>query len=274
MQSLLALIAIILWASLAMTASFLAAIPPFLQLAVAFGIGGLPALFYGRRAFPPWRVLVLGVAGFYGYHFFLFSAFKLAPPVEANLINYLWPMLMVLLAPLFFREAHLKRGHFIGAGFAFAGVVLLISGRDLQFTSRNWWGFALALMAALTWPLYSLLKKKAPQVEVITTAGVCLVAAVLSALTHLLVEPRVIPTAQEGWLLLWLGLGPFGAAFFLWDVAVKRGDPRVIGALSYLTPVLSTFLLVFVAGVSAGPLTWAAMLLMSVGSLVGAWASR
>lgn len=274
MQSMLALIAIILWASLAMTSSLLAGIPPFLQLAVAFGIGGLPVLFYGRRAFPPMSVLVLGVAGFYGYHFFLFTAFKLAPPVEANLINYLWPMLMVLMAPLFFREAKLKGGHFLGAGLAFAGVVLLIMGRDLEFSSENWWGFALALMAAFTWPTYSLLKKKAPQVEVITTAGVCLVAAGLSALTHFAVEPRVIPNLQEGWLLLWLGLGPFGAAFFLWDVAVKGGDPRVIGALSYLTPVLSTLLLVFVAGVAAGPLTWTAMLLMSVGSLVGAWASR
>ncbi len=274
MQSLLALFAIILWASLAMTSSLLAGIPPFLQLAVAFGIGGLPALFYGRRAFPPLRVLALGVAGFYGYHFFLFTAFKLAPPVEANLINYLWPMLMVLMAPLFFREAQLKLGHFLGAGLAFVGVVLLILGRDLEFSSENWWGFALAMLAALTWPLYSLLKKKAPTVEVITTAGVCLVAAVLSALTHFIVEPRVVPNAQEWWLLLWLGVGPFGAAFFLWDVAVKRGDPRVIGALSYLTPVLSTLLLVFVAGVEAGPLTWTAMLLMSVGSLVGAWASR
>lgn len=270
----LALFAIILWASLAMTSSLLAGIPPFLQLAVAFGIGGLPALFYGRRAFPHLSVLVLGVAGFFGYHFFLFTAFKLAPPVEANLINYLWPMLMVLMAPLFFREAKLRAGHFIGAGLAFAGVVMLIVGRDLQFTSRNWWGFALALLAAFTWPLYSLLKKKAPHVEVITTAGVCLVAGALSALTHFIVEPRVVPNAQEWWLLLWLGVGPFGAAFFLWDVAVKRGDPRVIGALSYLTPVLSTLLLVFVAGVEAGPLTWAAMVLMSVGSLVGAWASR
>jgi drug/metabolite transporter (DMT)-like permease len=274
MQSLLALFAIILWASLAMTSSLLAGIPPFLQLAVAFGIGGLPTLFYGRRAFPPLGVLVLGVAGFYGYHFFLFSAFKLAPPVEANLINYLWPMLMVLLAPLFFREAQLKLAHIVGAALAFMGVVLLIVGRDLEFSAKNWWGFALALLAAFTWPLYSLLKKKAPSVDAITTAGVCVVAAALSAVTHLVVEPRVIPNAQEWWLLLWLGVGPFGAAFFLWDVAVKRGDPRVIGALSYLTPVLSTLLLVFVAGVAAGPLTWTAMLLMSVGSLVGAWASR
>lgn len=274
MQSLLALFAIILWASLAMTSSLLAGIPPFLQLAIAFGIGGLPALFYGRRAFPPLGVLVLGVAGFYGYHFFLFTAFKLAPPVEANLINYLWPMLMVLMAPLFFKEAKLKLAHFAGAALAFTGVVLLIAGRDLEFSSENWWGFALAMMAALTWPTYSLLKKKAPQVEVVTTAGVCLVAAVLSAITHMLVEPRVIPNSQEWPWLIWLGIGPFGAAFFLWDTSVKRGDPRVIGALSYLTPVLSTLLLVFGAGITAGPLTWMAMLLMSIGSLVGAWASR
>lgn len=257
-----------------MTAHLLSGIPPFFQLFIAFAIGSSPVIWAGRRAFPPLKVLLLGVAGFYGYHFFLFTAFKLAPPVEANLINYLWPMLMVLMAPLFFKETKLKLGHWMGALLALVGVGFLLVGRELAFTTENWWGFALALLAAFTWPTYSLLKKQAQESALITTAGVCAVAALCCLLTHLLLEATPTPNSSQWLALLWLGVGPFGGAFFLWDRAVKTGDPRIIGALSYLTPVLSTLLLVFVAHAPSSTMTWVAMGFMTVGSLVGAKASR
>jgi drug/metabolite transporter (DMT)-like permease len=56
------------------------------------------------------------------------------------------------------------------------------------------------------------------------------------------------------WMLVGLmGLGPMGAAFFLWDKALKTGDARHIGVLSYLTPLLSTAALLWFSG---GALTW------------------
>lgn len=268
-----ALGAILLWASLAMTSKLLAGIPPFYQLTIGFLVGALPVV-TGARAFPPLKVLGLGVAGLFGYHLFLFTAFRLAPPVEANLINYLWPMVMVLMAPLFYVHAHLSRWHFVGAGLALLGVVLLMSFQRVSFTPATVAGYLSAAAAALTWPVYSLLKGRTPQVELRTTGGICLVAALLSLATHLTLEVTPTPTEREWWLLLWMGVGPFGAAFYLWDFAIKKGDPRVIGALSYLTPVLSTVLLVFVAKQSASPATWVAMFLMTLGSLVGGRVSR
>lgn len=269
-----AFIAILLWASLAMTASLLKGIPPFYQLTFAFMLGALPVFIKGKKAFPTRKTLVLGVAGLFGYHFFLFTAFRLAPPVEANLINYLWPMLMVMLAPLFFRDSSLKMGHFVGAGLALVGVVILVTQQEVTLTRENLLGYFCALAAAIIWPVYSLLKRKTPGEAVITTAGICLIASLLCALTHFVVEERVAPTQEQWYLLLWLGTGPFGSAFYLWDFSLKKGDPRIIGALSYLTPVLSTVLLVFVANQSATSATWMAMLFMSVGSLVGAGLSR
>jgi drug/metabolite transporter (DMT)-like permease len=50
-----------------------------------------------------------------------------------------------------------------------------------------------------------------------------------------------------------MGLGPLGAAFFLWDRALKLGDARQIGILSYLTPLASTVLLI---AVTNRPLSW------------------
>jgi drug/metabolite transporter (DMT)-like permease len=67
--------------------------------------------------------------------------------------------------------------------------------------------------------------------------------------------PGVVIPGTFGWhispvmlLIGALGLGPMGAAFFLWDMALKRGDTRHIGILSYLTPLASTAVLVLVGG--------------------------
>ena len=60
--------------------------------------------------------------------------------------------------------------------------------------------------------------------------------------------------SPRDWLLLAvMGLGPLGAAFFLWDAALKAGDARRIGILSYITPLASTVLLLLVTG---RPLSW------------------
>jgi drug/metabolite transporter (DMT)-like permease len=60
-----------------------------------------------------------------------------------------------------------------------------------------------------------------------------------------------------------------GAAFYAWDASLKRGDPRVIGSLAYLTPLLSTFNLVVFGGKRFSPLTAAALVLIVGGALLG-----
>src|SRR5690606_36628724 len=189
--------------SLAMTASLLKGIPPFFQMAVAFTIGGMPAMLKGKSSFPPVKVLLLGVAGYFGYHFFLFTSFKLAPPVEANLINYLWPMLMVLMSPLFFSESKLRAGHLVGAVLELAGVVVLLMPQS--FSSDNIVGYCLAAAAAFTWPTYSLLKRKTPPAPLLATAAVCLAVALLCWITHYATEEQIIPTGTQWLMLLWLG---------------------------------------------------------------------
>ena len=70
----------------------------------------------------------------------------------------------------------------------------------------------------------------------------------MSLLCHVLLEPSVSLQARDWALLAVLGLGPLGASFYLWDKALKLGDARHIGILSYLTPLASTALLIAVSG--------------------------
>jgi drug/metabolite transporter (DMT)-like permease len=89
-------------------------------------------------------------------------------------------------------------------------------------------------------------------------------------LCHALLEPAVTLTADDGLWLLVMGLGPLGAAFFLWDAALKRGDARQIGLLSFLTPLLSTWLLLW----SRGETPQASMALATALIVGAAWLGR
>jgi drug/metabolite transporter (DMT)-like permease len=115
------------------------------------------------------------------------------------------------------------------------------------------------------WACYSLLCKRAPPFSSWAIGGFALASGVLALACHALFEPRVALAAGDAAKILALGLGPMGAAFYLWDVAMKRGDPRVIGVLSYATPLLSTALLLVV---TQRPLT--ASLAISALLIVGA----
>ncbi len=62
-----------------------------------------------------------------------------------------------------------------------------------------------------------------------------------------------------------------GAAFFTWDAALKRGDPRIIGSLAYLTPMTSTLVLILLGGYTMTWISALAMVLIVSGAVIGSW---
>lgn len=277
--TLLALGAIAFWATLASLGTALAHVPPFLLTGLALTIGsvlGLPALLRDRRAWsvPP-RTLALGIYGLFGFHFLLFIALRNAPPVEANLVNYLWPLFMVVLAPVLLKGVTLRPLHVVAALLGFAGAAIAILGArsggvTVGATSSAAWGFVPALGSAFIWASYSLWTQRVPAFSTAAIGLFGLVSGMLALACHALLEPSVALSGRD-WLLIALcGLGPLGAAFYLWDMALKRGDARQIGILSYLTPLASTGLLLVVTG---RPLSWtialAALMIISA-AVIGA----
>jgi drug/metabolite transporter (DMT)-like permease len=256
--------AVLLWSLLALLTAATGTIPPFQLAAMTFLIGGLvgtaswiarPQGIKALRQKPV--VWALGLGGLFGYHALYFAALRLAPPAESGLINYLWPLLIVLFSSLLPGE-RLKPAHLVGAFLGFAGVVVLIGGRGaLDARSEYLPGYACALVAAFVWGGYSVLSRRFGQVPTDAVAGFCLVTAALSLVCHLLFETTVWPEAGAQWLaLLALGIGPVGAAFYVWDIGMKRGDIRLLGVASYATPVLSTLVLIL-AGYAEPTLTLA-----------------
>lgn len=256
--NLYALGAIALWALLASLGVSLRHVPPFLLTGLALLIGSVLALPFVVRDKSQWRIpastLALGVYGLFGFHFLLFIALRLAPPVEANLVNYLWPLLMVVLAPLLLKGVQLRALHVIAAVLGFAGAAVAILGASSGTTSPGWsWGYLPALASAFIWASYSLLTQRVPPFSTAAVGLFGLVSGLLSLLCHWALEPQTSLSAHDWLLVAVMGLGPLGAAFFLWDKALKLGDARQIGILSYITPLASTALLMVV---SSKPLSW------------------
>jgi drug/metabolite transporter (DMT)-like permease len=261
--------AIFLWASLASLATLLSNVPPFLLTGIGLIIGALVSLPSLRSGITPWKIplktLLTGVYGLFGYHFMLFLALQTAPAVEANLVNYLWPLLIVLLSPIFTKSLSLNFRFVLAALSGFAGAVLAITsgGSGFGFSSIEV-GYFFALAAAVIWATYSLATTKVPRFPTPAIGLFALVSGVLAIGAHFLFEPAASISTADWLLLLVLGVGPLGGAFYLWDAALKIGDPRRIGLLAFLTPLLSTALLVVVSGNS---LSW--QLLVATGLIVG-----
>ena len=248
--NLYALGAIVLWATLAALGVSLQHLPPFLLTGLALVIGSVPAWPLVRQWRVPATTLLLGIYGLFGFHFLLFIALRMAPPVEANLVNYLWPLLMVVLAPLFLREVKLKGAHIAAAVVGFAGAAIaILDGAGASSASASWsWGYLPAIGSAVIWASYSLATRRVPDFPTAAIGLFGLLSGLLSLLCHVLLEAPASLSPRDWTLVAAMGLGPLGTAFFLWDRALKLGDPRHIGILSYLTPLLSTALLLAVSG--------------------------
>lgn len=192
---------------------------------------------------------VIGVVGLFGYHFFYFLAIKNAPAIEANLLNYLWPLLIVLFSALLPNEK-LKWFHILGTILALIGAFLLVlKDGSLEFDVKYTLGYIFALAAALIWSSYSVISKTLIHVPTFAVTGFCMITALFSLIAHLIFEQTIIPSFTELIASIMLGLGPVGGAFYLWDFALKNGDIKILGSLAYLAPLLSTLILVLV-GVS------------------------
>ena len=287
--NLYALGAIALWATLAALGVSLSHVPPFLLTGLSLLIGSVIALPLLRHDLNQWRVpistLALGVYGLFGFHFLLFIALRHAPPVEANLVNYLWPLFMVVLSPLLLPDIQLRSAHVAAALLGFAGAAMAILGASSgtaggaseasgAIAAGGWsWGYLLALASGLVWASYSLLTKRVKPFPTAAIGLFGLLSGLLSLLCHWLLEPTIQLSGNDWMLIVLMGLGPLGAAFFLWDRALKLGDARHIGILSYLTPLTSTMMLL---AVTHRPLTWPIALatVMIVGAAVWGLRSR
>ncbi|QKV20738.1 aromatic amino acid exporter YddG [Oricola thermophila] len=271
--------AVLMWALLALFTAASGDVPPFQLSAMCFAIGaaigfavtGARRKGHGARPEIPWQAYLVGIGGLFGYHFLYFTALRHAPAVEASLICYLWPMLIVTGSALMPGE-RLGWHHLVGVACGFLGTALIVTGGEgFSLKAEYAYGYAIAIAAAFTWSSYSLLSRRFAAVPTEIVAWFCLATAILSAIAHLALESTVWPRNATEWAAVAaLGTLPVGAAFYVWDYGVKHGDIQVLGASSYAAPLFSTIILI---AVGQGTATWTialACLLITGGAAIAA----
>ncbi len=272
--------AVLLWALLALFTDATAPVPPFLLNALCFGIGGALGLLWlllsgglGALRGVGWKTYSFGTTALFGYHALYFSALRMAPAAEASLIAYLWPLFIVLLSGVLPNE-RLRPMHLVGAALAFAGAALIVLRGGAQFDAAALPGFGLAFLCAITWAVYSVASRAFGAVPTAAVVVYCLATAVLSLAVHLAFETTAWPVDTAGWAaVLGLGLGPVGAAFFTWDVGMKKGDIQLLGVASYAAPLLSTLALILAGRAQASQALLLAAALITGGAVLAARAS-
>ena len=215
----------------------------------------------------------LGLYGPFGDTALYYAAVKTAPAAEANLIHYLWPLLIVLFAALL-PGAGLKPRHLVGALIGLVATGLLVSG-GLGNGGGLALGHVLAALGAFVWASYSVASRRFANVPSESLCVTMLGCAVPALACHLAFETTLWSlTATEWGGVLGLGLGSIGLAFVVWDIGMKQGDVALLGVASYAAPVLSTLILVLFGYAPASWLLAASCALIVVGALVASGGGR
>jgi drug/metabolite transporter (DMT)-like permease len=272
-------VAILLWSALALLTVQARGIPPFELLCLSFGIAfmagivvlglrGRAGLAQLRQAFAPW---ITAFSGIFLYHALYFFALSAAPAAQASLIAYLWPLLIVLLSAAMPGGERLQVRHVVGALLGLGGTALILMQRHSASAAATFAaGYAAAFGCALVWSSYSVLNRRFAATPSGMLVGVCGAVAIAGALCHAALERTVWPDPGQWGAIVLLGLGPTGLAFLAWDHATKHGKLPLLGALSYLAPLVSTLLLIIAGKAAASPALALAAVLVIAGAVFAA----
>ena len=235
------ILALALWATGATTTCFLARIPAFELLAIAFGTTALIVFIITakQKAWAnlkaPWQVWVTVFLGIIFQQFFAVYAFKSCSAAEADIIIYLWPLLAILFARIFLKINPHKR-YYVAGGFGLLAVIVM-SMTNIQGIHLGA-GHAFALLSAVCWSLYTTFARKLSGINFQIIGIAYAIGSILSLISHLSLEQFIIPNKGE-----LLALAQYiliaTCAFNLWTNSMQSKKATLLTVSSYGKPLIS-----------------------------------
>ncbi|KTD14301.1 EamA family transporter [Legionella israelensis] len=266
--------ALVFWALAAPFAVRIKNIPVFETLTIVFTVSflfsatRLTLLKQWSKLKQPWLLWLIGFLGIYGNDLLYLAAFKHAPAAQADLINYLWPVIVILFTGLL-PDEKLSLRHIIAASMGFAGVFVLINKNGQGFDSQYLFGYILAFLDAIVWSVYTLVARRYGKSPVEMIGMYCGVGALCSLIIHFYFEPHYLPTGSQWIILIMMGMTTQCLAYFFWDFGIKRGDFKLLSILSYGNPILSIGFLIFFGMAEPTIELIIACLLVTAGGIIG-----
>lgn len=250
--TLIGLIAPVIWSSYALIACLLKTLPQFEVLTISYLLAFLSLkLFHFKTKTEskplretPLRAWIAVFAGVCLFQFFYLGAFRLAPPEHAELINYLWPI-FVLLGGKILSNQKLSFKHYFSSGLCFLGLLALFLTQGVEGPKFAYWpGYLFALGCAFSWTFYSLSIKHDKSAMGDLTASVCFVGFIVSLIIHLMSESFVLPDLSGTLGLLFSGCGVIAFTYLSWEKGMQTGSVSVLATFSNAVPIISIILLV------------------------------
>lgn len=265
----LALGAVVLWSLYAAFIVNVTQMPALFLIGATLTIGGIITM----AGFRHWKwnrsyFLITALSLFF-YNICLFVGFQKGHPLVVNFLNYLWPVLIVVVSVLLNPKKKLTSRQALGVGIAFLGCALVFLSFAREEGNYVWTGYVFALVAAVLWALYSNLIEQFKNISSWNVGPPTFAAGLASlGLSYALGESWSIQPYEIPWVVL-LGVGPMGLAFVLWQAGIQKFGVRSVASLSYLTPVLSSFWLSMAINQPFHPSLVFALVLV----LIGMWIS-
>ena len=187
-------------------------------------------------------LIFLGFLGIFLHNLFYVNGFKLVPAVEANVLNYLWPVLIVVFS-IFLLKDKITSKKIIAIILGFIGAYLVLTNGNVIPIFTNLKGGLLMIAGACAWALFSVLGSKHKYEDYSSmflemVFGFAFIA-ILMALTS---SFRLLP-AKEILLLAYLGLITKGLAFPFWMISIKNIGRAKTANLAYLSPFIALLLI-------------------------------
>ena len=188
--------------------------------------------------------LLLGTLGCSIYYLFLYYGYAAGNSIEVLLIQYSWPIQMVLLANIILKEP-LSLIRFFAVITGFIGIILIITkGKlvDVQFSGIE---VSITVLAgAFCFALFSVLGKRS-NMEVFHFVVVLFLGGTISTVIALLLFSEFkLPSRSEIFPVFINGVFINGLSYLLWIFALRKISATSAGVMIFFTPVLSTTWLV------------------------------
>lgn len=195
------------------------------------------------------RFIFMGFVGIFLYTYLLYTALNYLPAQEALIINYLWPIMVVIFASLILKEK-LNMKKIIAIVLSFIGIVIVVTKGNFSDINLNPIGLLMALSGSIIYGLFSVLSKKYNYDNTISMLFYFLTALICSITATLLFYkiPSISVTELLG--IAWTGIFTSAIAFTAWTLALKYGDTAKLSTIIFLTPFLSLVYIYFILGES------------------------
>jgi drug/metabolite transporter (DMT)-like permease len=275
-------IAILLWSFSALYIDWTPQIPPLLLAASSSLVGFV--FFAASWIKAPekfllllkqsWKIWCLFFASVILYRLFYMSGLKLSPIIEANLLNYLWPLLILVFAGLFDQQKF-SRGIYIGTAACFIGVICIGLSKTTSRLSFEY-GHLLAIAGAVTWSIYSVVTRRYKGTPTDMIGMMHILGIGLFYILHKSFEAPVVfdSVSLKNYAgIIGLGLS-ISYGYKLWDNAMTHGDREKVTIAAYYTPLLSTIWLILFSSGRFTLMTALAAFFILGGSLYARYSTR